>query len=84
MADQPELFYVYNKPPEDRIPNKELLRVEEVATCLTCSKSHVWNLIDEGSLEATSVASKGSKKPYYRVFSRSLREFLERNREGMH
>ena len=84
MSDHPQLFYVYNRPPEDRLPNKEKIRVDEAARCLGCSRSHVFNLIEDGTLDASNIARAGTSKPLYRVFTASVRQFIESRREGAH
>ncbi|GEM_PF-1529462 len=80
--EQQELFFVYNRPPEDRLPNRERMRPDEVAQVLSCGKSHVYELIEDGSLDATNIARASSSRPTYRVFTASVRRFIESRREG--
>lgn len=85
MPEQQELFFVYNKPPEDRLPNKERMRVDEVAKALDYSEQHIRNLIEIGELDAFDGSrDPGVTRPSYRIFTASVRDFMKKRREGAH
>ncbi len=53
-----------------------LLRVSEVARRLDCSRQHIYDLINSGSLEAYSISAPGKRRRLVRVIPASLRELL--------
>lgn len=55
-----------------------LLRVPEVAARLGCSRTHVYELIAEGALDAVDIASPSATRPQTRVRESDLASFVER------
>ena len=55
-----------------------LLTVREVATQLSCSVAHVYNLVHNGTLEAINIAEAGKRKSW-RIPLNAVDSF--RNRE---
>lgn len=56
--------------------NDRLLNVMRVKTILACSKSHVYNLIHAGKLDAVKIGGKNG----LRVKESSLTRFMEQHR----
>jgi hypothetical protein len=70
------------KPPPRSIPIEDLplfVRPDVVAACIDCSLQHVFNLVEEGKLEAIDV-SCGQQKKRYRIIRQSLQNFVARSR----
>jgi len=60
------------------LPNKPTLRPDEVAQIFSCSKVHVYHLVEEGSLrQALDIKSVMCRKPAIRILTESVREFVE-------
>ena len=63
------------------LPDKETLRTDEVANILSCSKVHIYHLVEEGSLrKALDIKSVMCRKPAIRILTESVREFVEKRR----
>ncbi len=63
-------------------PNREKLFVFETAGVLRCSRGQVYKHIDEGSLIAFHNESIHARRPDYRIWVWSLKEFLAKRTEG--
>ncbi len=62
---------------EALLPQKRLLRVQEVARFLDCSVDHVYNLLDEGALRvAVDIRTSAARRGCARVLRDSVLEFL--------
>jgi len=59
------------------IPNKRLIRQDEAAQILDCSRDHLAHLREEGSLEFVNTACKFAVRPNWRVTRDSLVNFLQ-------
>lgn len=59
---------------------KLTLRPDEVARMFSCSKQHIYNLVEEGSLRGADVKSAICRKPALRILTSSVEEFLERRK----
>jgi len=71
----------FEKEPILNLPAKPTMRPEEVARIFSCSKMHVYHLVEEGSLEkALDIKSVLCRKPAIRILTESVREFVERRR----
>jgi len=57
------------------LPEKNLLRVDEVATPFQASKRHVQRLIESGELRAVNIGTK--QRPVWRICRESAIAFLE-------
>jgi excisionase family DNA binding protein len=56
------------------LPNKPTFTFPEISTILSCSRQHVYNLVDRGDLQAIRIGRRGR-----RITRESLRDFLTRN-----
>ncbi len=59
------------------IPNKTLLRQDEVERILDCGRDHLTHLREDGSLEFVNTATKFARRPNWRITRASLIEFLQ-------
>ena len=68
----------------DAIPaNREKLRVDEVCAILNnCTREHIYNLICDGSILAVNIARDPNTRPLYRIYTSSIRQFLQKRMEG--
>jgi len=64
------------------IPKKERLRCDEAARIIDCDVDHVYDLIQDGSLDAIDIRGKGASRALYRVYTASVRRFLDSRRVG--
>jgi predicted DNA-binding transcriptional regulator AlpA len=63
------------------LPDKPTMRPDEVATIFSCSKKHVYHLVEDGSLtQAVDIKCKFCSKPAIRIVTESVREFVEKRR----
>jgi len=62
------------------LPDKPTLRPDEVARIFSCSKVHIYHLVEEGSLRGANIKSAICKRPAVRIYTESVREFVERRR----
>jgi len=71
----------FEKEPILNLPDKETLRPDEVAKIFSCSKKHIYHLVEEGSLRrALDIKSVLCRKPAIRIVTDSVREFAEKRR----
>ena len=76
MADQIEIDLELSLPTK-----RDLLRVDEVAHILQCSRDHVSNLIDSGELIGVDTKSKPEgKQAYWRITRASLLNFVNKRK----
>lgn len=57
----------------------KLLTIPDTAALLSCSKTHVYDLIADGALEAVDIARPGAKRPKTRITTTALQGYVERN-----
>jgi excisionase family DNA binding protein len=62
------------------IPNKPTLRIDEAMKVLSCSKRHVYHLVEDGSLNALDIRRDGKMKPAYRILRESLVELIQKKK----
>jgi hypothetical protein len=64
------------------LPARPKLFVWEVAHHLCCSSDLVYDMIDDGTLDAINVARRDAGRPDYRVMRYSLVDLVLKRREG--
>lgn len=68
---------------EDALPKTlERVPVARAATILGCTTQHIYNLIFDGTLLATNIARSTDTRPEYRVFVKSIAQFIHDRMEG--
>lgn len=58
------------------LPRRTKLKVLEICRRLRCGDSHVYELIQAGSLDATNISHPKAETPYYRIYRYSLVRWL--------
>ena len=58
----------------------QVMTVNQAAAALSCSRTHVYRLINSGALPAADVSRPGSLKPRMRVLVDDLNQFLSNSR----
>ena len=56
-------------------PERQLIRIEEAADLLQCTKNHIVNLIEEGKLDAINIGV--GRRCFYRITAQSLTRFMQ-------
>lgn len=70
------------------IPRRTRLTIAEICRRLRCGHSHAYNLITEGSLDATDARNPNAQQPYLGIYRYSLvrfcfnREFIQQRLRG--
>lgn len=57
----------------------KLLTIPDAAAVLSCSKTHVYDLIADGVLEAVDIARPGAKRSKTRVTAAALHAYVDRH-----
>ncbi len=90
-AHQLDFFAQWNPTPAqlqravDALPvSRERVPVSMAATILGCTRQHIHNLIQDGTLAASNIARSSETRPEYRVWVSSIRKFLVDRLEGVH
>lgn len=56
--------------------NNAALTVDQVAATLSCSRLHVYRLINQGRLKALNIGSVDAKRARMRILTQDLEDFI--------